>query len=88
MDLTYWVLLSIFVVYLLFNIKKVIHSIAGSFTDNGSKFTLGLIAFVLIFIIGCFVGVLAPNYSWIPQWAIILYIVGFFIYRLTKRSSP
>jgi hypothetical protein len=81
MDLTYWILLVIFLVYFLFNIKKVFHALMSGFSEYGTPFMIGLLGFILIFIIGCIVGVVAPKYGWIPQWAFIAYIVGFFICR-------
>jgi O-antigen/teichoic acid export membrane protein len=80
-DLTYWALLIMFLVYLLFNIKKVYYALINGFSEYGVPFMVGLITFILIFIAGCIIGVVAPEYGWIPQWAFILFIVGFFVCR-------
>jgi hypothetical protein len=82
MGIADWILLGVFGTYLLFNFKKVYYSFASSFANNGVRFTLWVIAFLLIFIAAGFIGVLAPKYGWITQLAFILYIVGFFIHRI------
>jgi hypothetical protein len=81
MGISDWILLGLSGAYLLFNIKNVYASILKSFADNGAKWTLWWLAFGAIFIVGIFISYLAPQYFWIPRWAFILYIVGFFIYR-------
>lgn len=83
MDITDWVLLILVGIYFLFNIKKVYYSIVSGFVNNGSGFTLYLMGFVAIFITGCIIGVTSPQYDWMPQWAFIWYIVGFFVYKFT-----
>lgn len=83
MDITDWVLLSLASVYFLFNIKKVYYFFVGSFANHGIIFTIWIILFITIFIVGCIIGVLAPQYNRIPQWAFIWCIVGFLVYRNT-----
>lgn len=81
MDFVTWALLITALVYWIFNIKKIYYALIGGFSEYGIPFMIGLLAFILIFITGCIVGVAAPKYGWIPQWGLILYIVGFFICR-------
>jgi hypothetical protein len=81
MDFTTWTLLIIALIYWLFNIKKIYYALINGFAEYGIPFMVGWIVFILIFITGCIVGVVAPNYGWIPQWLLILFIVGFFVCR-------
>ncbi|MDP4087123.1 MAG: hypothetical protein Q8934_21405 [Bacillota bacterium] len=81
MDASDYFLLVIAVIYFLFNIKKVYTFFRYSFNENGVIFTLGLILFVSICILGLIFAFTAPQYGWIPQWAFILFIVGFFVCR-------
>jgi hypothetical protein len=82
MDWASWFLLSVASIYFLFNIKNVYSFILWSFHENGKLFTFGLLSFLSIFILGIILGFSAPKYGWIPQWALIWYIVAFIIYRL------
>lgn len=82
MDITTWALLIMVSIYFLFNIKKVYYGIIGIFSEYGVPFAIGLMVFALIFIVGCIIGIVAPEYFWIPQWAFILFIIGFFVCRL------
>lgn len=81
MDLADYVLLTIAVIYFLFNIKNVYFFIRWSFSE-GKVFAIGLILLAAIFILGLILAFTSPKYGWIPQWAFIWYIVAFFVYRL------
>jgi hypothetical protein len=83
MDYTSWVLLILASIYFLFKIKFVYYSITESFFNNGSAFTLWLMEFVMMFIVGCVIGIAIPEYGWVLQWVVILNIVGFLVYRNT-----
>jgi hypothetical protein len=81
MDFTMWALLITALIYWLFNIKKIYYALTGGFAEYGTPFMIGLLIFIFIFITFCVVGIVAPHYVWIPQWAFIWYIVGFFVCR-------
>jgi hypothetical protein len=82
MDETTLVLLIIVAIYWAFNIKKIYLFLVWSWLENGIVFNVGMYLFAAIFILGCIIGVADPQYGWIPQRALILYIVAFVIYRV------
>lgn len=81
MDWADWFMLSVAVIYFLFNIKNVYSFIRWSFSE-GIVFAVGLLLLATIFILGLILAFVAPQYGWLPQWAFILYIVAFVVYRL------
>lgn len=82
MDWASWALLAIALIYWLFNIKKIYLFVVWTLHENRIIFNIGLFLLVAIFISGLILAFAAPQYGWIPQWALIWYIVGFFIYRI------
>jgi hypothetical protein len=82
MDTTSWVLVILASIYALFNIKKIYNLILFSWSEMGGIRTLFIILFFLILFGGAIIGTLVPRYGEIFRWAFILYIVGFFVYRL------
>jgi hypothetical protein len=81
MDWADWAMLITASVYWLFNIKKIYSFIRWSINENGIWFTIGLLVFASIFLVGVILAFTAPQYGWIPQWALIWFIVGFFVCR-------
>jgi hypothetical protein len=82
MDWADWFLLTVAVIYFLFNIKNIYLFIVYSFQEHGKFFTSGLLLFAAIWIMVVILAFTAPQYGWIARWSFIIYIVAFIVYRL------
>jgi hypothetical protein len=87
MEIVYWIFIALLLLFVLWGIKDWINIFNVIWLENGWLFALLTIILVVLFILPSIIKDYAPNYYGLSVWMLILYVVGLFIYRLSKRGS-